>query len=300
MKGGDVRKSTFTALVTAFRPDESVDLGKVKDEARRQIAAGNDIFACGTNGDFSSLTFAERAGVVQACAEVCEGKARLIANAGCPSTHETILLGKEFARAGVEAVAAITPYFIACTQEGLYRHYARIADELPVPLYIYEIPARTGNSIEIGTVERLAKHGNVRGIKDSSGKTERLDGLAKIASENEGFEFYNGTDSLILYGLRAGAAGCVSGLANVVPTWIRAIADAFEGGSAAQADASQAKVNDFRSVLYALGYAPAMVKRALFLMDAAVGNNRLPALVPDEDTDAAIRAALARFGIMRA
>jgi 4-hydroxy-tetrahydrodipicolinate synthase len=295
-----VRKSTFTALVTAFRPDESVDLEKVKAEARRQIAAGNDIFACGTNGDFSSLTFAERVSIVQACAEACGGKARLIANAGCPSTHETVLLGKEFAAAGVEAVAAITPYFIACTQEGLYRHYARIADELPVPLYIYEIPARTGNSIEVETVARLAKHGNVRGIKDSSGKTERLDALARIVAENPGFEFYNGTDSLILHGLRAGAAGCVSGLANVVPAKVRAIAEAFERGAAQEADAAQAAVNDIRSALYALGYAPAMVKRALYLMDSSVGNNRLPALVPDEATDAAIRALLAKFGIERA
>lgn len=295
-----MKASTFTALVTAFRADESVDFEKVKEEARRQIAAGNDIFACGTNGDFSSLTFAERVGVVDACAEACAGKARLIANAGCPSTHETVLLGKEFARSGVEAVAAITPYFIACTQEGLYRHYSRIADELSVPVYIYEIPARTGNSIDLGTVARLAKHGNVRGIKDSSGKAERLDGISKIASENQGFEFYSGTDSLILYGLRKGASGCVSGLANVIPTWIRAIAEAFASGPGSEADDAQAKVNEFREALYSLGYAPAMVKRALFLMDEAVGNNRLPALVPDEGTDAALRAAIMKFGIRRA
>jgi 4-hydroxy-tetrahydrodipicolinate synthase len=295
-----MRASTFTALVTAFRNDESVDFDKVKDEARRQIAAGNDIFACGTNGDFSSLTFAEKVGVVQACADACEGRSRLIANAGCPSTHETVLLAREFAAAGVEAVAAITPYFIACTQEGLYRHYARVADELPIPVYIYEIPARTGNSIELDTVARLAKHGNVRGIKDSSGKPERLDGISRIVEENKGFEFYAGTDSLILHALRKGAAGCVSGLANVVPAWIRAIADAFSSGSASEADAAQARVNELREALYALGYPPAMVKRALFLMDEAVGNNRLPALVPDEGADAALRAAIAKFGIGRA
>lgn len=295
-----MKHSTFAALVTAFREDESIDFQTVRAQARRQIAAGNDVFACGTNGDFSSLTFSEKVSVVEACAGEAKGKARLIANAGCPSTHETILLGKEFARLGVEAVAAITPYFIACTQEGLYRHYARIADSLPVPVYIYEIPARTGNSIEVETVARLAKHPNVKGIKDSSGKADRLDGLSEIVAANKGFELYAGTDSLILHGLRKGAAGCVSGLANVIPSWIRAIADAFDSGDQAAADAAQAKVNQVREVLYAPGYPPAMVKRTLYLMDKAVGNNRLPALVPDAAIDAALQGAIDRFGLKRA
>jgi len=292
-----VKISTFAALVTAFREDESIAFEVIKAQARRQLAAGNDVFACGTNGDFSSLTFSEKVAVVEACAEVTAGKARLIANAGCPSTHETILLGKEFARIGVDAVAAITPYFISCTQEGLYRHYSRIADELSVPVYIYEIPARTGNSIEVETVARLASHPNVAGIKDSSGKTERLDGLSEVVAANPGFELYAGTDSLILYGLRKGAVGCVSGLANVIPELIRQVADAFESGDAAAADGAQAKVNKVREVLYAPGYPPAMVKRTLYLMDKAVGNNRLPALVPDEKIDAALGAAIAQFGL---
>ena len=291
--------TTFTALVTAFRPDESVDFGAIAAQARRQLAAGNDLFICGTNGDFSSLTFAERIKVVETCA-VVKGEARLIANAGFPSTYETILLAKEYQRLGVEAVAAITPYFISCTQEGLYRHYAGIADAISVPLYIYEIPARTGNSIEVATVARLAKHGNVKGIKDSSGKTERLDGLAQVCAENPGFELYNGTDSLILYGLRKGAAGCVSGLANVAPEWVRAIAKAFESGDQDAADAAQKKLNGLRERLYAFGYPPAMVKRALYLMDPSVGNNRLPALVPDKTIDEGLAALLDDLGLKRA
>jgi len=295
-----MRLSTFTALVTAFRDDESIDFGKIAEQARRQIAAGNDLFVCGTNGDFSSLTFAEKVGVVQACAEAKTGDSRLIANAGCPSTYETVLLGKEFARLGVEAIAVITPYFISCTQEGLYRHYARVADSLPIPVYIYEIPARTGNSIDIETVARLAKHGNVKGIKDSSGKADRLDSLSAIVKANAGFELYAGTDSLILHGLRVGASGCVSGLANVIPSWIRAVADAFASGDRSAADAAQARVNELREVLYAPGYPPAMVKRTLYLMDKAVGNNRLPALVPDAGIDAALQAAIVKFGLTRA
>ena len=292
-----MNQSTFTALITAFNTDESVDYNRIKQEASRQIAAGNDIFACGTNGDFSSLTFSEKVRVVEACAEATAGKARLIANAGCPATHETILLAREFTQIGVEAVAAILPYFIACTQEGLYKHYMRIADEVDVPVYIYEIPARTGNSIDIATVARLAKHPNIKGIKDSSGKTERLDGLSRIVTDQPGFEFYTGTDSLILYGLERGASGCVSGMANVVPTWIHAITTAFVAGESEVALAAQEKVNTLRKALYAPGYPPAMVKRILYLMDATVGNNRLPSLVPDTEVDTALMAVIDSFGL---
>ena len=291
--------STFTALITAFREDESINYPRIAEEVQRQITAGNDIFACGTNGDFSSMTFAERVKVTETCSDAVNGKARLIANAGCPSTNETLLLGKELVNVGVDAVAVITPYFIACTQEGLYRHYSRIADSLPVPVYIYEIPARTGNSIDVSTVARLAEHPNIKGIKDSSGKTERLDGLSDIAKNKTGFEFYVGTDSLILYGLRKGATGCVSGLANVIPDWIHAVAETFTFGSEEEANKVQEKVNDFRTALYAPGYPPAMVKRILYLMDSEVGNNRLPALVPDAETDAALKAVINNFGLKR-
>jgi len=289
--------STFTALITAFDKNEAVDYPMIKEEASRQVAAGNDIFACGTNGDFSSLTFTEKVKVIEACAEVTQGKARLIANAGCPSTYETILLAKEFAQLGVEAVAVILPYFIACTQEGLYRHYMRIADEVSVPIYIYEIPARTGNSIEIETVRRLAEHPNLRGIKDSSGKPDRLDALSALVEQKDDFEFFVGTDSLILYGLEHGASGCVSGMANVVPEWVHAIGASYMRGDIEGAHQAQEKVQQLRKNLYAPGYPPAMVKRILYLMDERVGNNRLPALAVDSDVDSALSKVITDFGL---
>ena len=289
--------STFTALITAFDKNEAVDYPMIKEEASRQIAAGNDIFACGTNGDFSSLTFTEKVKVIEACAEVTQGKARLIANAGCPSTYETVLLAKEFAQLGVEAVAVILPYFIACTQEGLYRHYMRIADEVSVPIYIYEIPARTGNSIEIETVRRLAEHPNLRGIKDSSGKPERLDALSVLVEQQDDFEFFVGTDSLILYGLEHGASGCVSGMANVVPEWVHAIGASYMRGDFAEAIQAQQKIQELRKELYAPGYPPAMVKRILYLMDERVGNNRLPALAANAEVDAALMKVIEDFGL---
>lgn len=288
--------NSFVALITAFRQDETVNFDKIKKEVVRQSNAGNDIFACGTNGDFTSLTFNEKVEVIRSCAEVTkEKKCRLIANAGCPSTYETVLLAKEFAKVGVDGIAAVVPYFIVCTQDGLYQHYLRIADESSVPVYIYEIPARTGNSVAIETVEKLATHPNIKGIKDSGGNIERLNKLSEIAKAHDQFEFYVGTDSLILYGLERGAKGCVSGLANVIPLWIQKLICAFKSSNLRAASEMQNKINSFRNDLYMLGYGPALVKRILYLIDPEVGNNRMPALYEDAEIDKALQKLINKY-----
>lgn len=292
--------STLTAIITPFRSDETIDYEKLKEDVRRQRNIGNGVFACGTNGDFSSLTFSEKVSIVETCLTGTDRDVPLIANAGCPSTYETLSLAKEFQNLGVRSVAVITPYFIQCTQEGLYRHFSTLADSLEIPVYMYEIPARTGNSIAIETIERLASHPNIAGIKDSSGSPERIEALSAVVKEHPKFRFFVGTDSLILFGLRSGASGCVSGLANLVPSWIRNIAESFEAGDTATAEALQGKVNQLRQALYRVGYPPAVVKRTLFLLDPSYGNNRLPAYIPDRETDTELLRIIHDFGLTHA
>lgn len=282
----------FVAMVTCFDKNEELDPAAVRKQVRRQVAAGNNILYCGTNGDFTSLTFDEK---VSLCAEVVEevgGKVKLFANAGCPSTYETIKLGKEFASLGVDALAVISPYFIACTQQGLIAHYTRVADSLPCPIYMYDIPARTQNHIEAETAAKLADHPNIHGIKDSGGGKESLDEYLAIARGRDDFDVFTGPDSLIHYGLTQGAKGCISGLGNVMPTVLKAICNEFAKGDVAASSAQQDVFTKFRTELYALGFPPAMVKRALYLMDSSVGGSRQPALVSTPELDAKVKAVL--------
>lgn len=290
-------KEAFVALVTCFNDDETVNYPATRAQVRRQVAAGNNIMCAGTNGDFTALTFDEK---VRLCGEVVEevgGKARIIVNAGMPATFETILLAREFEGIGVDGIAVITPFFIACTQDGLIRHFSTVADAVTTPTYLYDIPARTQNHIEPATAKTLAAHGNIAGIKDSGGAQETLEQYLQVGREVPGFEVYSGPDHLVLWAFENGAKGCISGLGNVMPETLAAITRAFNAGDTAAAEAAQAAFGAFRKDLYGLGYPPALVKRSLYLMDPSVGASRQPALLPDREQDAKIAALLVRHGL---
>lgn len=291
-------REAFVALVTCFNDDETVNYAATRAQVRRQVAAGNNIMCAGTNGDFTALTFDEK---VRLCAEVVEevgGKARVIVNAGTPATFETILLAKEFARIGVDGIAVITPFFIQVTQDGLVRHFSAVADAVTTPVYLYDIPARTQNHIEPATARTLAAHGNIAGIKDSGGAQETLEAYLAVGREVPGFDVYSGPDHLVHWAFRNGARGCISGLGNVMPETLAAIVSAFNAGDEAAAARAQAAFGAFRADLYGLGYPPALVKRALYLMDDSVGASRQPALLPDPEQDWKIAALLIKHGLM--
>jgi 4-hydroxy-tetrahydrodipicolinate synthase len=291
-------KEAFVALVTCFNDDETINYAATRAQVRRQVAAGNNIMCAGTNGDFTALTFDEK---VRLCGEVVDevgGKARVIVNAGMPASFETILLAREFESIGVDGIAVITPFFIACTQDGLLRHFISVADAVTTPVYLYDIPARTQNHIEPATAKALAAHSNVAGIKDSGGAQDTLEAYLGVSREVPGFEVYSGPDHLVHWAFRNGAKGCISGLGNVMPATLAAIVTAFNAGDEAAAELAQETFGAFRKDLYGLGYPPALVKRALYLMDHSVGASRQPALLPDPEQDKRIAALLVGHGLM--
>jgi 4-hydroxy-tetrahydrodipicolinate synthase len=290
-------KSAFVALVTCFNEDETINYAATRAQVRRQVAAGNNIMCAGTNGDFTALTFEEKVRLTEEVVEEVAGKAKVIVNAGMPATFETLKLAREFDRIGVDGIAVITPFFIACTQDGLVRHFSAVADAVETPVYLYDIPARTQNHIEPETAARLARHGNIAGIKDSGGAQQTLEAYLRVAKDNPGFEVYSGPDHLILWALQNGAAGCISGLGNAMPEVLAGIIAAYNRGEVDDAQRYQERFTAFRTELYALGFAPAMVKRALFLQDPSVGASRQPALLPDAEQDTQIRAILQRHGL---
>jgi 4-hydroxy-tetrahydrodipicolinate synthase len=291
-------KEAFVALVTCFNDDETVNYAATRAQVRRQVAAGNNIMCAGTNGDFTALTFDEK---VRLCGEVVDevgGKAKVIVNAGMPATFETILLAREFEKIGVYGIAVITPFFIACTQDGLVRHFTSVADAVTTPVYLYDIPARTQNHIEPETAKALAAHGNIAGIKDSGGAQETLEQYLQVSRDVPGFEVYSGPDHLVLWAFRNGAKGCISGLGNVMPETLAAITRAFNDGDEAAAERAQEAFGAFRKDLYGLGYPPALVKRSLYLIEPSVGASRQPALLPDPEQDKKIAAILVKHGLM--
>ena len=158
------QKEAFVALVTCFNDDETINFDATRAQVRRQVAAGNNIMCAGTNGDFSALTFDEKVRLTEEVVAEVDGRAKVIVNAGMPATFETVALAREFDRIGVDGIAVITPFFIACTQDGLKRHFTAVAEAVQTPVFLYDIPARTQNHIEPETARALAAHGNIHGI----------------------------------------------------------------------------------------------------------------------------------------
>lgn len=267
-------RGVLTAIVTPFDHDGGLNLKELRNQVHRQLNAGNGIFCGGTNGEFFVLNEDEKIAVTRTCVEEVAGRAHVVAHIGEISTRETIRLGKQIEKLGVDAVSVITPYFVPLKQPELIAHYTAIADALSVPVFLYNIPARTGNTIEPETARVLAAHPNIIGIKDSAGSYESLSGFLDAVKDIEGFDVLNGPDSLIHQGFVDGCSACISGLANVAPQEINAIWSRFNAGDVAGSHQAQESVTGLRTDLYKVAFSPAAVKKALQIMGHDVGASR--------------------------
>lgn len=274
----------LTAIVTTFDRDGAFNPATQREQVRRQLNAGNGIFCGGTNGEFFVLNEQEKIAVTATCVDEVNGSAPVVAHIGEISTRETLRLGRQIARLGVDAVSVITPYFVPLKQEELIYHYQTVADGLDVPLFLYNIPARTGNTLQPDTVRRLAAHPNIIGIKDSAGSYESLSGFLRAAEGMENFDVLNGPDSLIHQGFVDGCSACISGLANVAPSEINAIWARFNADDVEGSRLAQESVTGLRTDLYSVGFSPAAVKKAVTLLGYDVGESRYAVhFTPEEE-----------------
>jgi len=278
-------EGVLTAIVTPFTEDGALHLPRLRRQIQRQLAAGNGIFCGGTNGEFFVLTEEEKVAVTRTCVEEVAGRAPVVAHIGEISTRATIRLGKQVETLGVDAVSVITPWFVPLTQAELISHYTAIADALRVPVFLYNIPARTGNTIEPQTARVLASHPNIIGIKDSAGSYESLSGFLRAAEGIDDFDVLNGPDSLIHQGFVEGCSACISGLANVAPEAINAIWARFHAGDIDGSRQAQEGVTELRTNLYKVAFSPAAVKKALQVMGEEVGESRYAVAFDAQQTE---------------
>lgn len=278
-------EGVLTAIVTPFTEKGALHLPGLKRQIQRQLAAGNGIFCGGTNGEFFVLTEEEKVAVARTCVKEVAGRAPVVAHIGEISTRATIRLGKQVETLGVDAVSVITPWFVPLTQAELISHYTAIADALTVPVFLYNIPARTGNTIEPHTARVLASHPNIIGIKDSAGSYDSLSGFLHAAQGIDGFDVLNGPDSLIHQGFVEGCSACISGLANVAPEAINAIWTRFRAGDVEGSRQAQESVTDLRTSLYKIAFSPAAVKKALQVMGEEVGESRYAVAFDAQQTE---------------
>ncbi|RYD70359.1 MAG: 4-hydroxy-tetrahydrodipicolinate synthase [Verrucomicrobiaceae bacterium] len=207
---------TFTALVTPFQNDH-LDEAAFERLVEDQIEAGvTGIVPVGTTGESPTLDHAEHARVIELAVKASRKRCKVIAGTGSNSTTEAVSLTVEAEKLGADAALLVAPYYNKPSQEGLYRHYRKIAEATKLPLILYSIPGRCGVEIAIETVVRLAKDcPNIVAIKEAGGTVERVSALRAVLPEE--FQILSGDDSLTLPFIAAGAVGVISVASNLVP-----------------------------------------------------------------------------------
>lgn len=288
-------RGVLTAIVTPFDQNGDVSPQRLRAQVQRQMKYDNGIFCNGTNGEFFVLDMEEKLLVAETCVNEVQGKVPVVAHIGEISTAITIKLGKAVAAMGVDAVSVIAPYFVPLKQSELIYHYTAIADAVPVPVYLYNIPARTGNTIEPATAAKLGEHPNIIGIKDSAGSYESLKGFLDAAKDVPNFDVLSGPDHLAHQGFLEGCSACISGLANVQPEGVSLIWKHFRDGDIEKSKAAQDFISGLRKDLYPVCFSPAAVKKAAVLLGEDVGDSRYPIRFSEQDL-AAIQAVVAQYG----
>jgi 4-hydroxy-tetrahydrodipicolinate synthase len=284
-------------VATPMRPDEELDLPRLRWFIDRLIAAGvHGIFVLGTNSEFYALDEREKQAVVATAVEHVNRRVPVYAGTGAETTREVIRLTQMAEREGADGVSVITPYFISPTQQEIYDHYRRIAEHTRLPVLLYNNPATCGGvKIDVDTAVRLAQISNIAGIKDSSGDLQNTNEVIRAVPKS--FAVMMGRDTLIFPALMFGASGAVPATGNIAPALLVEMYNAFRRGDLEASKAAQLRLNPLRLAL-SLCTAPGAVKAALEVLGESIGPCRSPVsgLAPDKVPQ--MRAALQAAGLM--
>ncbi|HPB11492.1 MAG TPA: 4-hydroxy-tetrahydrodipicolinate synthase [Kiritimatiellia bacterium] len=284
---------TFTALVTPFNTDGSVDYTALRELVRWQIENGvTGLVPVGTTGESPTLEFAEHIQVITATVEAAAGKAVIIAGTGANSTAEAIELTRAVLNAGVDATLQVTPYYNKPNAEGLYRHFLSIA-ELGLPVVLYNVPGRAGKEIPLDVVVRLASHPNVAAVKEAAGSVDRVSAIRNACE----LPVLSGDDSLALPMISVGACGVISVASNVIPKEMAALIRlALANDLAGARELHRVYYPLFRDLF--IDTNPIPVKTALALMSRVGPTFRLPLCEPAESVRDQISRTLRSLNLL--
>lgn len=287
-------KGIISPILTPMHEDESINVEELRNQVDRMIENGvHGIFPFGTNGEGYILSAAEKQVVLEAVVDQAAGRVPIYAGTGAISTKETIEQSKMAQAAGADILSIITPSFAAASQEEIYTHYKTVAEAVDMPIVLYNIPARTGNSIAPATVARLSQIENIIGAKDSSGNFSNILGYIEAGKSKKNGEFYtlSGNDQLIIWTLLAGGTGGIAGCANVYPKTMASIYDLFVEGRFEEAKTANESIQKFRDC-FKYGNPNTVVKTATALHGHNVGKCRAPFNQIPEEGITAIKKVL--------
>lgn len=288
-------EGTYTALITPFR-DGEVDYPALARLIERQVEAGIDgVVPCGSTGESATLSHEEHERVIAFTVEKSQKRIRVIAGSGSNSTRETIKLTRFAKEAGADGALLIAPYYNKPTQEGLYAHYAAVADAVELPQLVYNIPGRCAVNILPETLARLAGHANIIGVKEACGALDQIERVVQLCGPK--FEVLSGDDSLTLPILAIGGVGAIAVVSNLLPQRLVALVKAARANDFASARAIHYELAPLMRALFAETN-PICIKAAMALTGACSDELRLPLTKITEPNRETLRGLLSKSRLL--
>jgi 4-hydroxy-tetrahydrodipicolinate synthase len=284
------------ALVTPFRGGRLDEAGFVA-LVERQIAGGSHaLVPCGTTGESTTLSHDEHRRVIELCVEAARGRVPVIAGAGSNSTEEAIGLLSFAKKVGAHAALVVSPYYNRPTQEGVYAHYKALNEAVQLPIFVYNVPVRTGSDVTPETMARLAKLPNIIGVKDATAQLDRVARHTALCGAD--FIQISGEDPTAIGFNALGGQGCISVTANVAPRQVAELQEACLAGDYAAARAVNDRLARLHRALF-LEASPAPTKYALARLGLCTEEVRLPLLpVQSQAVKDEIDAAMQEAGLL--
>lgn len=290
-------KGAGVAIVTPMHEDGTVNYEKLGEILEFQIANSTDaIIICGTTGESSTLTHGEHLNTIKFAIDKVAKRVPVIAGTGSNCTETAVMMSREAASYGADALLIVTPYYNKATQKGLIRHYTAIAEAVPdTPIIMYNVPSRTGCNIQPATAVELAKNvKNIVGVKAASGD---LSQIAKMMSMADGcIELYSGNDDQVLPILSLGGVGVISVLSNIAPQQTHDMVMKFLEGDLKGAAKIQLDAIPLVNALFC-EVNPIPVKTAMNLMGMEVGPTRMPLCEMEPANVEKLAKAMKDFGL---
>ncbi len=288
-------KGSLVALVTPFDSDNRVDYASLKGLIDFHVAQGsNGLVIAGTTGEAATLSKAEHCELVATAVELSAGRLPIIAGTGSNSTSQTVNLSLEVGDTGIDAFLLVVPYYNKPMQEGMYRHFSSVADAVEQPVMMYNVPGRTVADMLPETVARLAKHGNIFGIKEATGDLDRLAAIKALVEDD--FMLYSGDDFTLRPFIEQGGHGVVTVSGNVTPAAVAELCRLAMAGETDRAMAVDASLQPLNKALFVESN-PIPVKWAVSQMGLMGAYLRLPLTDFDGQYHAQMLAAMARAGV---
>lgn len=289
-------KGSIVALITPFHEDGTINFEKLKELIEWHIVNKTDgILILGTTGESQTLTHEEDDDVVACAIECANHRIPIIVGAGSNSTQTQLEKSLKYEKMGADGLLLISPYYNKANDEGMIRHFTTVADQVHIPIILYNIPGRTGCTISLNALKQLSKHPMIQGIKEASGDISYATNVATLL--NDDFVMYSGNDDIIVPMMALGSSGVISVLADVLPKTTHDIVFNCLNGNYKTAQQLQLDNLDLIHDLF-MEVNPIPVKEALNMMGFHVGKYRLPLYEMSEDHKAKLEATLKARGLI--